>query len=118
MNVSIPDTNIEEEPIRDRVFNVNLERSRVYWDYYKSMFIVFSFCLMAGMLCTTAIYVKGDIGLVPAVGVILLLFLCVILLAALMSLSIWRHENKHLDEMIAAETEPMQGPSPPEIPLS
>ncbi|MBD3387474.1 MAG: hypothetical protein GF416_00470, partial [Candidatus Altiarchaeales archaeon] len=40
---------------RARIFKVNLERTRVYWDYYKSMFLVFSFCLMALMVCATLI---------------------------------------------------------------
>jgi len=43
-----------------------------------------------------------------AVGIILLLFLCVILLAALMSLTIWRHENKHLDELIIVDKEEVE----------
>ena len=104
----------------DKIFQVNLERSRVYWDYYKMMFIVFSFTLIAGIVATSIIYSKGEIEIVFAIGVIMLLFLFIILLAALMSISIWRHENRHLDEMIDIEEENMQiedPQQPPSMPL-
>lgn len=105
-----------EAMAKNRIFEINLERSRIYWDYYRSMFIIFSVALIGLMVCTTLIYTKGDISLAPAVGVLVLLFLCVILLAALMSLSIWRHENKHLDELIAIEREEIE-PHPTGAPL-
>ena len=96
---------IPDSDVRDHIFEVNLERSRVYWDYYRSMFIVFSLCLIGGMICTTLIYSNGGIGLTAAIGIMLLLLLLVILLAALMSLTVWRHENTHLDELINIERE-------------
>ncbi len=102
--------------MEDKIFAVNLERSRVYWDYYKNMFILFGFTLIGGMISTAIIYSAGGIELIFAVGIILLLFLFVILLAALMSLSIWRHENKHLDELINIERENLQM-EPPGEPL-
>jgi archaellum biogenesis protein FlaJ (TadC family) len=102
---------IPDKDTRDRIFEVNLERSRVYWDYYRSMFIVFSLCLIGGMVCTALVYSSGGIGLPPAVGIMLLLVLLIILLAAMMSLTIWRHENKHLDELIAMESEDVGPPS-------
>ncbi len=93
--------------MEDKIFAINLERSRVYWDYYKMMFLVFSLCFIAGMICTSLIYANGGVELIFAIGIILLLFLMVILLAALMSLSIWRHENKHLDDLMEIEHEDM-----------
>lgn len=92
-----------EDRVNEHLFAIDLERSRVYWEYYRSMFLVFSMVLAAAMVCVTLIYTKGGLTLVPTVGIILLLFLCVILLSALMSLTIWRHENKHLDELAAVE---------------
>jgi hypothetical protein len=89
----------------DRIFKVELERSRIYWDYYKAMFLVFSTALSAGMVSAAVIYTKGEISLTIAAGIILLLALCVILLSAIMSLTIWRHENRYLDELVRAEEE-------------
>ena len=86
--------------MQDRALEINLERSRVYWDYYKMMFLVFAHCFIAGMISTAIIYSAGGVDIVFALGVIFLLFLLVILLAALMSLSIWRHENRHLDDLL------------------
>ncbi|MCX6695142.1 MAG: hypothetical protein NTU61_02435 [Candidatus Altiarchaeota archaeon] len=87
----------------DNVFRVNLERSRIYWDYYKSMFVVFSVMLMFAALSTMIAYHKGALDFMPAVGLTVFFFLCVILLSAVMSLVIWRHENKFLDEMVRQE---------------
>jgi archaellum biogenesis protein FlaJ (TadC family) len=100
----------------DKIFKVDLERSRVYWDYYKSMFTVFSSALVAGMICAALIYTKGEINLTMAAAVIVLLFLCIILLAALMSLVIWRHENRHFDELVREEEREAQE-RPPGVPL-
>jgi archaellum biogenesis protein FlaJ (TadC family) len=104
--------------MEDKIFRVDIERSRIYWDYYRSMFIVFSFALMAGMISTAIIYMGDGIELVLAVGIMLLLFLFIILLAALMSLTIWRHENRHLDELIAYEADiPPEDVEPDGMPL-
>lgn len=94
--------------MNERLFAINLERSRVYWDYYKLMFLVFSFAFMSGIIATSMIYNAGGIDILFALGVIFLLFLFIILLSALMSLSIWRHENKHLDELIEIELEDLK----------
>jgi archaellum biogenesis protein FlaJ (TadC family) len=99
----------------DKLFKVDLERSRVYWDYYKSMFVVFSIALIAGMICVAIIYTKGELGLTFAAGLIALLLLCIILLAAMMNLLIWRHENRHFDEMLRQEQD-MES-APPGMPL-
>jgi len=98
----------------DRVFRVKLERSRVYWDYYKSMFLVFSGMLLTAALITAVIYHKGGYDFILMFGLIAFFFLCVIMLAALLSLAIWRHENKFLDEMITVE-EPTQEEPPREL---
>jgi hypothetical protein len=98
----------------DKFLQVSLERSRIYWDYYRSMFQIFSHALIAGMLITAMIYQSGKIDLLLTIGIIALLLLFIILLAALMSLTIWRHENKHLDELLIEEepqSEEPQGPS-------
>jgi|GEM_PF-6216879 len=101
--------------MQDKILEINLERSRVYWDYYKMMFLVFAHCFIAGMISTAIIYSAGGVDIVFALGVIFLLFLLVILLAALMSLSIWRHENKHLDDLMDIEADDvgMEGDEPP-----
>ncbi|MFH1054475.1 MAG: hypothetical protein V1744_00105 [Candidatus Altiarchaeota archaeon] len=101
----------------DKIFAVSLERSRIYWDYYRSMFVVFSLCFIAGMVSTAIIYTQKEISLVIAAGIIGLMFLMVILLSALMSITIWRHENKHLDELIRAEEQEILE-RPPGIPLA
>jgi hypothetical protein len=100
----------------DKIFRVDLERSRIYWDYYKSMFLAFSMAMAAGMICTAVIYTEKEISLSVTVGVIALLFLCVILMAAVMSLLIWRHENRHFDDVIREEERELQE-RPPGIPL-
>ena len=94
--------------MEDKYFEVDLERSRIYWDYYKSLFLVLSHSLIAGMICAAIIYSAGGLDLTYTAGIIGLMFLCVILLCALMSLTIWRHENKHLDELIRIEEEAIQ----------
>lgn len=100
----------------DKAFKVDIERSRIYWDYYRSMFIVLSLALIAGMICAAIIYTKGEISLTLAGGIIGLMFLLIIFLCALMSITIWRHENKHLDELL--NTEPEDKPEePPGMPL-
>jgi len=91
--------------MEDKVFKVDLERSRVYWDYYKSIFFALAFSLMATMICVALIYTKGGLDIIYAAAIIVLLFLCVIFLAALLHLGIWRHENKFLDELIRIEEE-------------
>jgi hypothetical protein len=102
--------------MNDKIFKVEIERSRVYWDYYKSMFIAFSMALAAGMVCAAVIYTKGEINLMFTGGIILLCLLCFVLLCALMSVLIWRHENRHFDELIGAE-EQETAERPPGIPL-
>ena len=92
----------------DKAFRISIERSRIYWDYYKSMFLVFSGALMAAMLCSAIIYTRGEISLPLAVGAIALAVLMIILIAALMSLIIWRHENKHFDELLETQPEEPQ----------
>jgi hypothetical protein len=87
----------------DRSFKVAIERSRIYWDYYRSMYTMFSLAIIAGMICSAIIYTKGEITLTIAVGTIGLLFLVIIFLSALMSLTVWRHENKHLDELVIVD---------------
>jgi len=94
----------------DKIFKVNLERSRVYWDYYKHMFIIFSGMLMTGALASAIIYHKGGFDFILTLGLIAFAFLCVIMLAALMSLVIWRHENKFLDELIRQTSEEESAP--------
>jgi archaellum biogenesis protein FlaJ (TadC family) len=101
----------------DKIFRVDIERSRVYWDYYKSMFIAFSMILCAGMVSMAVIYTKGELNLTITAGVIVLLALCVILLSALMTLSIWRHENKYLDELIRAEEQDLMERPPEGMPI-
>lgn len=91
--------------MQDRIFEIDMERSRIYWDYYKMMFLVFSLCFISGILATAMIYAGGGIDLVLAVAIMFLLFLMVILSAALMSLSVWRHENKFLDDLLELEHE-------------
>jgi len=100
----------------DKIFKVDLERSRVYWDYYKAVFSAFSLCLAAGMVSTALIYTKGELSLELTAGVILFLTLCVVFLAALMNLVIWRHENRHFDELIRQEQRDAEE-RPPGIPL-
>jgi len=100
----------------DRAFRIDLERSRIYWSYYKSMFKVFSTALTAGMVCAAIIYTKGEINLTMTAAVIGLLFLCIILLSALMSLIIWRHENRHFDEMTREDEREFEE-RPPTTPL-
>ena len=92
----------------DRTFRVNLERSRVYWDYYKNMFLVFCGMLMVASLAAVAIYHKGGFDLIIALGLVSFFFLCIILLAALMSLIIWRHENRFFEEMLKQDSEEEQ----------
>ena len=92
----------------DKIFAVDLERSRIYWDYYKTLFIVLSLAFIALMVCCAIIYPHAGIELVIAVGVLLLMFLFVIFLMALMSLTVWRHENKFLDELILMEQEDIE----------
>jgi len=89
----------------DKAFKVDIERSRIYWDYYRSMYMVLSLALIAGMICAAIIYTKGEISLTLAGGIIGLMFLLIIFLCALMSITIWRHENKHLDELLNTESE-------------
>ncbi|MBU0763118.1 MAG: hypothetical protein KKD39_08850 [Candidatus Altiarchaeota archaeon] len=102
----------------DKLFRVNLERSRIYWQYYKSMFQVFSHAIIACMISTAIIYSAGGIDLLLTAGVIALLFLFIVLLSALMSLTIWRHENKHLDELLVEYEQPPEEPlMPPGTPL-
>lgn len=100
----------------DKIFRVDMERSRIYWDYYKSMFLAFSLAMAAGMVCTAVIYTRGELALSLAFGVIALLFLCIILMAAVMSLLIWRHENRHFDELVRQEEVELHE-RPPGIPL-
>ena len=95
----------------DKAFKVDIERSRIYWDYYRSMYMVLSLALIAGMICAAIIYTKGEISLTLAGGIIGLMFLLIIFLCALMSITIWRHENKHLDELL--NTEPEETPEQP-----
>lgn len=104
--------------MEDRFLKVAIERSRIYWDYYKSMFQIFSHALIACMIVTAIIYSVNGIDLILAVGIIFLLLLFIILLAALMSLTIWRHENKHLDELLVEyEPQPQEPQPPPGMPL-
>jgi archaellum biogenesis protein FlaJ (TadC family) len=104
--------------MEDKVFQVNLERSRIYWDYYKGMFHIFNNTAIACMLITAIIYSAGGLDLLLAAGIIALFFLLIVLLAALMSLTIWRHENKHLDELLEEEIpEPPQTQEPQGMPL-
>jgi len=84
----------------DRILRVEIERSRVYWDYYRSMFVVFSLALMAGMISVSIIYTKGEVSLSFAAVSVALAAVCIIFLAAIMSLIIWRHENRHFDEIL------------------
>ncbi len=100
----------------DKVFKVDLERSRVYWDYYKMMFVVFSMILSACVIAVALIYTRGEISLQLTVGVILFLALCVIFLSAMMNLIIWRHENRHFDELIREEKRDIEE-RPPGVPL-
>ena len=96
----------------DKAFRVDIERSRIYWDYYRSMFLVFSAAFSAGMICTALIYTRGEITLPITAGAILLMFLCIILMAAMMSLIIWRHENRHFDELVREDrSEPDDKPA-------
>jgi len=101
----------------DKLFQVDMERSRIYWDYYRSMFVVFSLALIAGMIIVAIIYTKGELSLTFAAGIIVLLFLCIILMAAVMSLLIWRHENRHFDELLRGQEEEEQDGPPPGMPL-
>jgi hypothetical protein len=100
----------------DKIFKVELERSRVYWDYYKCVFSAFSMILAAGMVCAAVIYTKGEINLIFAAGIILLCLLCTVFLVAIMNVLIWRHENRHFDDLIGAQEQEMQE-RPPGIPL-
>ncbi|MFH0861610.1 MAG: hypothetical protein V1875_01135 [Candidatus Altiarchaeota archaeon] len=100
----------------DKIFKVDLERSRVYWDYYKMVYHALSLCMAAGMISAAVIYTRGEIGLNVAGGIILFLFLCVIFLSAIMNLIIWRHENRHFDEIIRQEEKGI-GERPPGVPL-
>jgi hypothetical protein len=100
----------------DKIFKVEIERSRVYWDYYKSMYIAFSIALAAGMVSAAVVYTKGEINLMFAGGIILLCLLCVVFLTAVMNVLIWRHENKHFDELIGAQEQDISE-RPPGMPL-
>jgi len=84
----------------------------VYWDYYRSMFLVFSGMLMVAALSSILIYHKGGLDFLPAAGLSVFFFLCIILLAALMSLVIWRHENKFFEEMVKQEIEEQEKGTP------
>lgn len=97
----------------DKFFWVSIERSRIYWDYYKSMFFALSMALVASMVSVAIIYTTGAIDLLIAVGLIMLIFLLVLLLIAVMSLFVWRHENKHLDELFDYESQEFDEPVEP-----
>lgn len=97
----------------DKIFKVDLERGRIYWDYYRTIFTVMASLLCSGIIATALIYTGKEVSLTVAAGVIVLLALTVVLLAALMSLYVWRHEERHLDELIRAESDIISA-KPPE----
>jgi len=99
----------------DRLFKINLERSRIYWDYYKSMFMILSWMLLVAALSSMIVYHKGGLDFWPAIGLSLFFYLCIILLFAVMSMMIWRHENRFFEEMLKEEVE--EKPKSEEVPV-
>lgn len=84
---------------REIGFRVDLQRAKVYWSYYTTIFLIAAIALAAGIVVIGLLHVAGSISLLVAVAAIAVLYVSNIGLFLVMAFIVWRHENRHLDEL-------------------
>lgn len=81
-------------------FKVDLQRARVYWDYYKTLFFMACLAVLTGIISVSLLHLAGSLNLFLTAIMIIVLYLMLLVMFLLMTFIVWRHENRHLDELM------------------